>query len=248
MVHKMRYRALDALRGFALLNMMLYHGLWDVVYLFGRDISWFTSSVGFVWQQCICWTFILLSGFCWSLGSKKLKRGLMVLGVSVIITAVTLIFMPDAPILFGVLTLLGSAMLLMLPLKGVLQKVPVYFGLSGSFILFLLTKNVNEGFLGFFGYEWIRLPEGWYTNLFTAYLGFRPRGFWSADYFSLIPWFFLYVTGYFLYRLFEKKQWLSHLTSSVSRPLEWLGRHSLWVYVLHQPILYGLYFVVFRVL
>ena len=58
-----RYRLLDELRGLDLISMMLYHGMWDVVFLFGVAQKWYTGRPGFVWQQSICWVFILLSGF-----------------------------------------------------------------------------------------------------------------------------------------------------------------------------------------
>lgn len=57
-----RYRLLDELRGLDLISMMLYHGMWDVVFLFGVAQKWYTGRPGFVWQQSICWVFILLSG------------------------------------------------------------------------------------------------------------------------------------------------------------------------------------------
>lgn len=63
-----RYRLLDELRGLDLISMMLYHGMWDVVFLFGVAQKWYTGRPGFVWQQSICWVFILLSGFCLPLG------------------------------------------------------------------------------------------------------------------------------------------------------------------------------------
>ena len=50
-----RYRLLDELRGLDLISMMLYHGMWDVVFLFGVAQKWYTGRPGFVWQQSICW-------------------------------------------------------------------------------------------------------------------------------------------------------------------------------------------------
>ena len=48
-----RYRLLDELRGLDLISMMLYHGMWDVVFLFGVAQKWYTGRPGFVWQQSI---------------------------------------------------------------------------------------------------------------------------------------------------------------------------------------------------
>ena len=90
-----RYRLLDELRGLDLISMMLYHGMWDVVFLFGVAQKWYTGRPGFVWQQSICWVFILLSGFCLPLGHHPLKRGAAVFGAGALVTGVTLLFMPD---------------------------------------------------------------------------------------------------------------------------------------------------------
>lgn len=62
---KHRYALLDEIRGLALVNMVVYHAVWDLVYLFACDWDWYQSGIAaFLWQQMICRTFILLSGFC----------------------------------------------------------------------------------------------------------------------------------------------------------------------------------------
>ena len=65
----------------------------------------------------------MLSGFCWSLGKKKWKRGIIVFVAGMIISLVTIIAMPENRVLFGVLTLLGSSMLFMIPLEKILKSV-----------------------------------------------------------------------------------------------------------------------------
>ena len=90
-----RYRLLDELRGLDLISMMLYHGMWDVVFLFGVAQKWYTGRPGFVWQQSICWVFILLSGFCLPLGPHPFRRGAVVFGAGALVTAVTLLFLPE---------------------------------------------------------------------------------------------------------------------------------------------------------
>ena len=54
---------LDALRGLALLNMLAYHALYDWVYVFGRPGGWYdiTAPGCHVWQQYICWSFLLIA-------------------------------------------------------------------------------------------------------------------------------------------------------------------------------------------
>lgn len=73
-----RYALLDELRGLDLVSMMLYHGCWDLVNLFGIQADWYYGLPGHLWQQSICWVFILLSGFCVQLGHHTLRRGAQV--------------------------------------------------------------------------------------------------------------------------------------------------------------------------
>ena len=175
-----RLYGLDTLRGLTLVSMIAYHACWDLVWMFGMDWAWYRGQGAFFWQQSICWTFILLSGYCWSLGRRHLRRGLTVFAAGALVSAVTLIAMPENAVRFGVLTLLGSASLLLIPLERILRRVPARLGLVGSFFLFGLLRNVSDGFLGLGGKVWISLPETWYCNAVSAYLGFPPPGFFTC--------------------------------------------------------------------
>ena len=105
---KQRYDLLDTIRGITLLSMICYHGAWDFVYLYQVKWDWYRGTGAYIWQQSICWTFIFLSGFCWSLGKRHLKRGLMVFGGGLLVTLVTILVMPDNRVVFGVLTLYAA--------------------------------------------------------------------------------------------------------------------------------------------
>lgn len=237
--NKTRYALPDTLRGLTLLSMIAYHGCWDMVYILGADWPWYQSSGAYLWQQSICWTFILLSGFSFSLGRRHWRRGWLVFGCGAVVTAVTVVVMPGQEIWFGVLTLLGSCMLLGALLERPLGRVPAGAGLVLSSALFVLTRSVNRGYLGFEGLRLAALPGELYRNMATAYLGFPFPGFRSTDYFSLVPWLFLFLTGYFLFRLTGQRLAAAPDLGRCA-PLEALGRRSLLVYMLHQPVLYGL--------
>lgn len=244
-----RYTMPDILRGLTLISMIAYHTTWDMVYLFDikGNWAWFEGDLAYVWQQSICWSFILLSGFCWSFGKKKWKRGLIVLGAGVLTSVVTLLVMPDERILFGVLTFLGSAMLIMIPLDKVLRRCEPVIGLVVSALLFGVIRNVNDGELGFEDIHLVDLPGRLYHGWLANYIGFTERGFFSTDYFSLLPWMFLFLVGYFLHGVFQKKNWFGILERGKCLPLEILGKHSLLIYLLHQPLVYGVLWVVTRV-
>ena len=238
-----RYALLDELRGLDLISMMCYHGMWDLVYLFGVQAGWYIGTPGYLWQQSICWVFILLSGFCLPLGHRPLKRGAVVFAAGALVTAVTLVFMPEDVVWFGVLTLLGSAMFLTGLLQKWLQKIPPLAGLLGSLALFAFTRHAFAGYVGFGPVQWA-LPRALYANYFTAYLGFYPSDFFSTDYFPLIPWLFLFWAGFFLHHLVGRAR-MEPLRRSVCPALGWLGRHSLVLYLLHQPVIFGVLTVVF---
>ena len=242
-----RLAGLDTIRGITLLSMMLYHTCWDLVFLFGKKIPGYSGLGGYVWQQSICWTFILLAGFCWSLGHHRLKRGLIVFGSGILITFVTLLVMPESRVIFGVLTLIGSCMLLMIPMEKLLLKLRAEIGLAGSFLLFLLFRNVNTGYLGFGNWNILKLPDGFYENLFTTYFGFPQKGFFSADYFSLLPWFFLFLTGFYLYQFVQKNHMMEKLFSWRVPGFDVIGRHSLLIYLLHQPAVFGISWMLFQI-
>lgn len=234
-----RYPFLDNLRGLTLLSMILYHAVWDMVYIFGAPWDWFRSQGAYLWQQSICWTFILLSGFCQGLAKRPVKNGGKVFGAGLLVMAVTWIFMPAERVVFGVLTLIGSCMLLLVPVRRALEQIPPVIGFLASFLLFAFFKGVNGGWLGFFDIPLLRVPERLYANLCTAYLGFPAADFYSTDYFSLLPWFFLYLTGYFIYFLLSRKGKLRLPVQSPMPVVSFMGRYSLIVYLLHQPLVYG---------
>lgn len=232
-----RYALLDELRGLDLISMMLFHVCWDLVFLFDVNMRWYAGTPGRLWQQSICWVFILLSGFCAPFGRHMLRRGVTVFAAGALVTAVTLVFMPGERVIFGVLTFLGTAMLLTGVLEPLLKKVMPAVGLAVSAVLFALTYHLDERWLGFGGLR-LALPDAWYANYFTAFFGFPPFDFYSTDYFALLPWLFLFWAGYFLHGVVGQAR-MEPLRRSVCPALGWMGRHSLLLYLLHQPVIYG---------
>ncbi|WP_322175076.1 heparan-alpha-glucosaminide N-acetyltransferase [Acutalibacter caecimuris] len=236
-----RYQALDSLRGFLLVNMVAYHALYDVVYILGIPLPWYTGLGGYIWQQGICWGFILLSGFCFRLSHHPVRHGLTVLGAGVLVSAVTWVAMPGEFILFGVLYLLGLAGLIQCgawALWGRLGRppFPAGWGLGLALGAFFLTRDVPKGWLGFEGLRLLPLP-GWLYQDWLAVVGLPGPGFASSDYFPLVPWLFLYLAGYYLWRLMGHRPRLMDRLKPGFAPLAFIGRHSLPVYLLHQPVL-----------
>ena len=241
------YGLLDTVRGVCILSMVAYHGMYDLVDIFGLPSAWYTGLPGYIWQQSICWTFILLSGMCWQLSRRHVKRGLLLVGCGAAITLITWLVMPSQRILYGVLNLLGLSALLLIPLDKVFRKIPAWAGLVGALLLFALTKNVSRGSLGFEGLVLCQLPRWLYATDLLAVVGFPSPSFWSTDYFPLLPWFFLFCAGYFLWSLLDKSPRSKELLRPGLRPLSFLGRHSLVIYLIHQPALMAVFTVLGRI-
>lgn len=252
----MRVFWVDCLRGFSLCSMMLYHAVWDAVYLFGISVPWYEKRPGFLWQQSICQCFILLAGFSFSMGEHPVKRGAEVFLSGALITLFTKKFLPESAVFFGILTFLGSAMLLfaipdrLLRMRekqnGLLKRNEAIMGFLLSLLCFSFFRESAQGVWGLPSFLHYELPAAWYQNTFTAYLGFPPLTFFSTDYFPVIPWIFLFGCGYFLFFVW------AHFGKPGKRyretdfcPLCFLGRHSLSVYLLHQPLIF-LLFLIFR--
>ena len=232
----MRYLLLDTLRGFSLVSMILYHICWDLVHMYGFDWPWFMKTQGYLWQQSICWLFIFVSGFCQGLKrdertlSSACKRGLVIM-----------------------VSGLGFSIMLTAWLGPLLRKIPAKAGLLCSTILLFIFRNINEGNLGFETIILCRLPDFLYEHgLLGSFLGLQDKNFSSADYFSFIPWYFLFIKGYFICRnLLQKRETkgLSGLPAVFTKGipvLETLGQHSLLVYLLHQPVILLILSLVFK--
>lgn len=243
-IRRNRLDLLDGLRGLALCNMIVYHLLYDLVYLFGVSIPWYTGYGAYLWQQGICWSFILISGISFRLGKKPQQRGLLVFGCALILTAVTYFIMPDQLVVFGILHFLGLAMLLTAWMHPLLKKIPSGFGLIGAGALFLFTKGIFQGFLGIGDWALVSLPRAFYQQNFLFWLGFPSTAFSSSDYFPLLPWIFLFWAGYYLWDILEGASFLRVRIPLLST----VGRYSLWIYMAHQPIIYGVTWLVMQVI
>ena len=232
---KTRYRWLDALRGLAVVNMVAFHFCYDWFEVFARHPGWYFLPAARVWQQAICCTFILAAGFSARLGRRGLRHGLILNLCGFAVSGVTLLVLPAEAVRFGVLNLLGCAVLIAWAARPALERLPAAAGLAASLLAFALTRFVPQGWLGPGGPLRLSLPAGLYRWDALAFLGLPGPGFSSSDYFPLVPWLFLFLAGWFLCALARPR-----LEGSLPRlacpPLEWAGRHSLALYLIHQPV------------
>ncbi|MBQ8525031.1 MAG: DUF1624 domain-containing protein [Clostridia bacterium] len=237
---KKRFETLDSLRGSAVVSMVIFHLMFDINEIFGGNTSWSSQPLVHLWQRSICFTFIIVSGFVWSLGRKgALKRGIFLTAVGVAVTAVTVIFMPSSPVYFGVMSFFGCAVLIMLPAEKLLRYVPAPLGAAFSLAAFFLTEYAAYGVLKVFGYTLCKLPKALFASSLGIPFGFPPSDFFSSDYYPIFPWIFLYFFGYFLSRLFINTK-IFHRIAHFKEPFfSFVGRHAVVIYVIHQPLCYA---------
>jgi len=232
---KKRIWELDAFRGICILGMVIVHFVYDLVDLYGL-VSWeYPKAFLFVkdWGGVL---FLVLSGICVTLGTHSLRRGLIVFCCGMICTLVTYgmyrfgFANESILIYFGILHCLGVCMLLW-PL---LKKAP-------SWLVALLGIGVIC--LGFYWRFSVILVE----TKWLMPLGLCWEGFASSDYFPLLPYLGFFLLGAPLGRLlYPRKESLFPKVNPKTPILQFLcscGRQSLWIYLLHQPILSGLCFL-----
>ncbi len=232
-----RFWELDAVRGLAIVGMVIYHLLFDLVY-FSRWLDWEVTSGGWrVAARLISSTFLILVGISLWLSYQRLvslkvsnsdqlkhflKRSFFILGWAALITVVTALLLPGETIIFGILHLIGVSIMISFPfLKFKKSLWPV--------ILVVIA-------LGW----WLRQQTWPFPYLVT--LGFTYSGFRSLDYFPLFPWLGLVLTGIELGKtgyMDGRRQFLLPRWEKVGiiKKLAWLGQYSLASYLIHQPVL-----------
>lgn len=239
-----RYHLLDALRGFAIYHVIIFHFLYDVYVVYGLQPDWPYQTWVQLWQKNGCGLFVLVSGMVFALGRNTFKRGLQLQFLGLIITLVTVFFAPSEAIYYGILTFFGSAMWLTLLLKKLLVRVPAVAGMLSSVVCYILTKDIVSGVGSFFGTKLFTFPEWLYQDYF-AILGFHSNNFYSSDYVPLLPHIFVFWFGMYLFAWMREHNLTHLLTCGNYKIFTFPGTHSLEIYILHQPILMAICYVIF---
>lgn len=231
-----RFWEIDFLRGLAIIMMIIFHLLYDLNYFSDYNLN-LHSGFWSYFARSTATIFILLVGISLTLSFsraritqkagkglyiKYIKRGLMIFSWGVIITLITWVFLRQGFVVFGILHLIGISIILSYPFL----KLGSWNLLIG--IIFISLGMYLKKFT--FGFPWL------------MWLGLMPEHFYTLDYFPIFPWFGVVLIGLFLGNLLypnyirEFKLWdLSKF--SFIRLFCFLGRHSLLIYLIHQPIL-----------
>ena len=131
---KVRYSLIDAIRAVAVVNMVAFHLCYNIFAVFGVWTDFPVSTPVVIWERFICCTVIIVSGVSLNFSKHGYRRGLIVSLCGIVVTLVTIRFMPEQTILYGVLTFLGAAMLLTFALRKALSRIPPIVGMIVFFL------------------------------------------------------------------------------------------------------------------
>ncbi len=239
-----RITIIDELRGLAVLCMIVYHAFFTLGSFF--NMQWASDAMNFFMpaEPYFAGLFIFISGICTKLSHSNQKRGLKLAVVAVLISAVTIVVMPNmglygCEIYFGVIHLLALAIILFSVCEKLLEKIAPFLGLIIFAAIFIFTYSVPHGYLGA-GDIGMQIPDSYYSIPFLFFLGFPGADFSSADYFPIIPWLFLFIAGTYMGVWAKNGKFPSFMYKSCIVPLQWFGKNSLVIYIFHQPIIYGI--------
>jgi len=221
-----RIREIDLLRALAIVLMTLFHAIFDAAEFYDANIS-YTSGIWYYTGKLSAILFLLTSGISVTLGSHSLKRGLTVLAAGLLVIAATYWFSPASFVIFGILQLIGTSMLTYPLLRRLSCRLLALLAIA-AWLAGLSLQGVTTG------------------SLYLLPFGVTPPFFASLDYYPLLPWYGFFVAGVLLGKVcYPARQPLfPHLPDQrLLTGLEWLGRHSLLTYLIHQPVLLLLFAV-----
>lgn len=244
---KRRICMLDELRGIAIIAMIIYHTLYSMAFIFKLNFSYDLLRHAQKFQPFIPILFISLCGIVCSFSHNNMKRGIKIFAIAIAITIVTAVFMPSATIIFGILHFLGIALLLYSLTEKWLDKIPALIGAILNLILFIIFYNIPcypDGYIGFKPLFYFELPSQLYSYYPLFIIGLPTSNFSSGDYFPLIPNIFLFLLGIYIGKAIKEKGLPEFMYKRLCPPLDFLGRHSLLIYIVHQPVIIGILYVI----
>ena len=241
-IHKpssQRFVEIDMLRGFAIILMIFGHILWDLDY-FG--LMPMNDGIYNVIKIIVQPMFFLLVGISLVVSKKKIEslplndekkyykrlifRGLKILSLGMIFTVLTLIFIPEKPIFFGVLHCIGLSVIFSAPFLK-------YRKYNLLFVIIILFASLVVAEYNLENPTILHLALGIHqTNI----------GSYTIDYFPLLPWFGICLLGIIIGDCLYSGNGRKFIIPDLSRykPIrifQWCGQHSLIIYLIHQPII-----------
>jgi uncharacterized membrane protein len=225
-----RVALVDAARGVAIAAMVVYHFSWDLGH-FGYITANVSQDFGWrMFARAIAGSFLFIVGVSLVLAQRRgfdrrrfLRRLLVIAGSAAAITAVTYVVFPDSFIFFGILHHIAVASVLGLAFVN----APILLVIVAAIGCILAPPLLAGPAFDSPALIWLGLAS------------YVPR---TNDFVPIFPWFGVVLAGIAAARLVMLSS-LRPPAASVPWPALWAGRHSLGIYLVHQPILFGLVFL-----
>lgn len=225
----------DMLRGFTIISMVLFHAAYDAAYIYGFDMPWFQGTLfQDIWRASISWAFLALAGWMTSCSRNNLKRAAVYGSAALVVWAATTVAALDTPVSFGILFCMAASTAIYAVLNPLLKRLHPAIPCAVALILFLLTLDV---------------PHRLYQVEGLAWLGFPDAGFTSGDYYPIVPFTFMYLAGAYASQLFSRirpEGYPAWMYVDAVPALSRIGKLSLPIYLIHQPLLIVIFELVCR--
>lgn len=220
-----RITELDFLRWIALILMVYFHFIWSMSQLYGYDITyntWITFYIG----KFSAILFILISGIVVTFSKFNFKRFLLLAGVALSISIVTYFYNDDYFIKFGIIHFFAISSLLALAATKINKYTIIILWIT--IMLTGLWINTIATNVDYFFFVWI-----------------VSKWFQSADFYPLIPRFGVYLIGMWISKIFytKKKNLFWNLFNIA--PINFVGRNTLLIYSIHQPIIIWILYMIY---
>lgn len=208
---------IDFLRGLAIILMIVFHFIVDLKDFYAFDVEYLTGFWFYVGKLSAI-LFIFTAGISATLSTSTLKHGIIIFFWAMLLTVVTYFYNPILYIRFGILHFLGISIA---SYRLICRLHPVWLMITG--ILGIIIGNI----VAF-------LPT---TLPYLFPFGLTTSSFTTMDYYPLAPWYGIFLFGIAIGKRFYHKRECLFSERLFLMPLGHLGRHSLTVYLVHQPLL-----------
>jgi uncharacterized membrane protein len=225
-MYKKRVWEIDFLRGIALILMIIFHIAWDLNEFYNFPIE-YSSGYMYCVGKAAAFLFIVITGISCTFSKNNFKRAIKILLVAMGITAATFIYDNETFIIFGILHFLGISILLY-PL--IEKRNKVFLLLFGTIVIIA-------------GQILLTIPM---THNFFLPFGLTSPDYYPLDYFPLLPYFGLFLYGVFLAKVFYPIKRSIFNFELPKNPISFFGKHTLVIYVLHQPIILAVLYLIFQ--
>lgn len=269
--NKKRIYILDIIRGILIIYVVYYHLMYDLSDILSHEISYLYSDWFSAIRDIMSGSLIFISGISCNFSHSNVLRGIKTIAAALMLSLITILVIPSQTILFGILHHLGLNMLIFGIIKdkrhGIIKekdkqsknngrcfsesynkKTMIWHVVASMACLcmFFVMKEIYFGYLSF-GFTKVFLPNELYGSFIMFIMGFGGP-FMSADYYPVFPWSMLFYAGALLGYYFRKEELPAFFYKNFCKPLSFIGRHTMAIYLLHQPSLFGIFFIVNMIL